>query len=286
LLDVMVTSREPEGIAWLLDEAGSRVDLGTVDVVWYRNAALPVAPSSLSERTVRFAQREAWGQALGTMISADAAWMSKPEAIWRANQKVFQLAAARRAGLAIPRTCVTRSPDEARSFIHSVTGNVIVKPVTYGTVEGTTPELAIYTTRLPPDLRGDDLAAIALAPVILQEEVTKRRDIRVTVIGEEVVAVAIESQSNAETVTDWRRPTGTTLEHHRTDLPLPLSRALRDFVRQLGLEFGAIDLVEKPDGSFVFLEINPNGQWGWLQLATGVDLAGAIARRLVQLSVR
>jgi glutathione synthase/RimK-type ligase-like ATP-grasp enzyme len=36
-------------------------------------------------------------------------------------------------------------------------------------------------------------------------------------------------------------------------------------VKKLGLEFGALDLIVTPDNEYVFVEINPNGQWAWIQ---------------------
>ncbi|HEY1697913.1 MAG TPA: hypothetical protein VGG39_37395 [Polyangiaceae bacterium] len=286
LSDVQLSIREPEGAACFVDEAGERADLRTTRAIWYRSPQLPAASAELSVPNARFAQREAWAHVLGLLMSIDAWWMSNPAAIWRANQKVFQLAAARRAGLRIPRTCITRSPEEAWSFIRSLGAFVIAKPVTYGNVEGTTPEQAIYTTRVPADIRRAEVEEIVLAPVILQEEIAKRRDVRVTVIGRELFAVGIESQAHLETTTDWRRPLAAPLEHVNMDLPADLRAALCEFVHELGLDFGAIDLVETPAGEFYFLEINPNGQWGWLQLRTGLDLAGVIAARLAERSRR
>jgi glutathione synthase/RimK-type ligase-like ATP-grasp enzyme len=282
LASVSLSTFEPEGAAWLVDEAGSRIDLRSIRAIWYRMPALPIAPGGLAPEHARFAQREAWAHVLGTLMSLDVHWISDPGAIWRANQKALQLVEARRIGLRIPRTCITRSPAEARSFIASVQGHVIAKPVTYGNVEQANGEQAIYTTRLPLDVQSVNLESLRYAPVILQEEVPKLRDVRVTVVGDEVFAVGIESQGREETVTDWRRPTTAPLEHVPIDLPPTLREALRGLVRRLGLDFGAIDVVETPRGEFFFLEINPNGQWGWLQLRTGLDIAGSIASRLAE----
>jgi glutathione synthase/RimK-type ligase-like ATP-grasp enzyme len=282
LLDAWLGVTEPAQGASLQDEAGDTFDLSAVRAIWYRNPRPPSTDEAVDAYT-RFAQRESWALALGTLLGLDAYWMSEPSAIWRANQKPYQLARARRAGFLVPRTCITRSQDDAWAFIRSASGSVVAKPVTYGNIEGTEPELAIYTTRLPSDLTRADLEPLGDAPVIFQEEITKRRDVRVTVIGRQVFAVAIESQERAETTTDWRRPVvGSRLRHSPIALPADLTERLRSFVADLGLEFGAIDLVESSSGDFYFLEINPNGQWGWLQVETGIDLADAIAGCLQQ----
>jgi hypothetical protein len=148
LSEVLLSTHEPEGAATLVDEAGERLDLQAARAIWYRSPQLPVTSADLTPPNARFAQREAWAHALGLLMSLDAPWMSNPAAIWRANQKVFQLAEARRRGLRIPRTCITRSPEEAWSFICSVSSPVIAKPVTYGSIEGTTSAPAPTTS--PP----------------------------------------------------------------------------------------------------------------------------------------
>ena len=221
-----MTATEPEGN--VLRGRGRREGrTWSVRAVWYRNPAMPTVAAELSAPHALFAQREAWGLALGALMSLDAKWMSRPAAIWRANQKVFQLTEARRAGLTLPRTLVTRSPEAAWSFISSLRGPAIAKPVTYGSIDGTTPEQAIYTTRLPRALRREDLEPLLLAPAIIQEEIPKRRDVRVTVVGSKVFAWA-SSQRNAETATDWRRPLDAHLEHVPMDLPASLCDALCD----------------------------------------------------------
>ena len=65
-------------------------------------------------------------------------------------------------------------------------------------------------------------------------------------------------------------------------LPVAEVRRCRALVRRLGLRFGAIDMVQTPSGEHVFLEINPNGQWLWIERATGLPIANAIARLLAK----
>jgi glutathione synthase/RimK-type ligase-like ATP-grasp enzyme len=65
-------------------------------------------------------------------------------------------------------------------------------------------------------------------------------------------------------------------------LPADLAERCLELVRAYGLEFAAIDLVRARDGRYVFLEINPNGQWAWLEQVTGLPLRS----RLVDLLER
>ena len=50
---------------------------------------------------------------------------------------------------------------------------------------------------------------------------------------------------------------------------------------ELGLVFGAIDMICTPAGEHVFLEVNPGGEWGMLERDLGLPIADAIARALL-----
>jgi glutathione synthase/RimK-type ligase-like ATP-grasp enzyme len=102
------------------------------------------------------------------------------------------------------------------------------------------------------------------------------------VIGKRVFAVAIDSQSQKEARHDWRRSEVQQLPHSPFTLPVDIESKCVDLVEALGLAFGAIDLVLTPEGEFVFLEINPNGQWAWIQqVCPTMPLREALADLLI-----
>lgn len=49
----------------------------------------------------------------------------------------------------------------------------------------------------------------------------------------------------------------------------------------MGLCYGAIDMVVTPDERYVFIEINPNGQYLWVEQATGLPISDAICDLLI-----
>ena len=52
-------------------------------------------------------------------------------------------------------------------------------------------------------------------------------------------------------------------------------------VERLGLCYGAIDMILTPDGRYVFIEINPNGQYLWIEQETGLPISAAICDLLM-----
>jgi glutathione synthase/RimK-type ligase-like ATP-grasp enzyme len=107
--------------------------------------------------------------------------------------------------------------------------------------------------------------------------VPKRFDVRVTIVGRQVFAAAIDSQSDLSASIDWRLTDNPALPHHAVTLPESLTANLIRLMECLGLTFGAIDLVERPDGEFVFLEVNPSGQWLWLDRMLDLGISEAVA---------
>jgi len=252
-----------------------------VRAVWYRRPVPPVVDSEITDPGVRhFAIDECYEFLRGVWYSLDCYWMSHPDSIRRAEHKLVQLKDARHCEFILPKTIVTNSPSEVTSLNAQCRDGIIAKPLYLGFVKQGDSGAFIYTTRLTAEHLADNLA-ISLAPAIYQERIPKVADIRVTVVGEEVFAVKIVAPHLPDDIPDWRYLEYTELQHIPYSLPHNEQEKCRMLVRRLGLEFGAIDYALTEAGEHVFLEINPNGQWAWLETATGCPISIAIVNRLV-----
>ena len=246
-----------------------------VKSVWYRRNVVPNLPEHLDPGNREFCERETRAFLDGTLAALPTQrWLSSPQAIWRAEQKPYQLAAAARLGFTLPRTILTNDQGAAREFARE--SRLVAKAVSSGYIAGPDGNQAIFTSALDPtDLK--DLDGLALAPVTFQENVQKSSDIRVTVVGDEVFAAEILSQGRESSKVDWRPTDDPYLEHKAHNLPATIGRLCLRLVAHLGLMFGAIDFALKPDGSYVFFEINPNGEWLWLEDQLGLPISDRIA---------
>ena len=126
--------------------------------------------------------------------------------------------------------------------------------------------------------------SIQSAPIIFQRQIYKSVDVRVTVVGKNVFAAAIHSQAREETRVDWRNGSDILLRHTVITLPEAISQQCVALTEKFGLRFAAIDLIKDRDGEYWFLEINPNGQWAWIENLTGLPIAAAIVDELVAIS--
>ena len=244
------------------------VSFDAVKRVWFRRHRLPALPTDTVSAHAEYCLRESqwfvrgllWN--LAEQVPA-ANWMSLPANIQRAESKMLQLHVAETVGLACPETLISNNPDEIRLFYARQEGRVVAKPLRLGFFDYGNVQTAAYTTAVSTaDLASDD--ALAVAPVIYQRHLEKRWDVRVTIVGDSIYAAAIHSQDAVSARVDWRR-SDVELEHEVHVLPDEIATACQRLMKALNLHFGAIDLVLAPNDQYYFLEINPNGQWLWLE---------------------
>ncbi len=232
------------------------------------------------EGSCQFAISEA-EEALRTLYSLpEVKWINSPFAIRKAQSKLPQLAVARQYNLNIPRTLITNNPDHARNFCLENNYNVICKSMITTSVKLGDMSYHTYTHRLSKEEVDLFIENVKYTPTLFQEYIPKKIEIRATVIGEEVFACEIDSQSVAEAVVDWRSVDPFKIPHKPVDILPAVADSLCKLVHHFGLVFGAIDLILTPDGDYVFLENNPNGQWYWIELLTGLPMAKSMAKLL------
>ncbi len=257
-----------------------QVWLSQVKSCWYRRPDTLVIDSKISQveaRKLALEESETFLKNLWVYLS-DRFWIGYPHKLRQAESKIFNLKLASELGFYIPKTLVTNQPEEAKRFFEECQGNLINKVLGRGQVEYFKDYFFVYTHRITAgDL--DHLNEIAYAPCLFQEYIPKRIEIRVTVVGSRVFACEIHSQENQRTVDDWRHYNFDDLKdvkHLVHELPLEIQDKCLRMVNHFGLNFATFDLVLTPDGKYVFLEMNPNGQWLWIEDLTGLPISEAI----------
>lgn len=204
---------------------------------------------------------------------SDARWMNHPDAARRARHKPWQLRLAQRCGLPVPATIVTTFPQAAREFAERYP-DLVVKPVSGAHPQD--PPRAVPTSRVAPDA---DFSAVAFGPTLLQRRVVKRADIRLTVVGETMLAARKPTGADDEVDVRFAPPTSS---WHPTDVPPRVAAAVRDYLRAAELAYGAFDFAEDGDGTWWFLECNQSGQFGFVEVETGQPIARSIAEWLAR----
>lgn len=207
----------------------------------------------------------------------------------RADNKPHQLRLAQRVGLEIPDTIISNDPDAVRAFAARrgpVIMKMLVQPATTGPV--TDEAEVVFTTAMT----AEDLAALdglELCPMIFQAQIENQLDVRVTIAGHRVFAAALDQAARGGGDPDWRHQSYA-LDRAPSWTPHELPSGLADQLRRLldhaGLNYGAVDLIVRPDGRHVFLELNASGSFAFLGAELAAPIAAAIAEVLVDPAAR
>jgi glutathione synthase/RimK-type ligase-like ATP-grasp enzyme len=202
--------------------------------------------------------------------------MNHPDASRRARHKPWQLRLAQRSGLPVPATLITTFPQAAREFADRLP-DLVVKPVSGAHPQE--PPRAVPTSRVAPDA---DFAAVAYGPTLLQRRVAKRADIRLTVVGDEMLAARKETAPDAHPDDVDVRFAPADLPWRPAEVPACAADGVRKYLRDAGLAYGAFDFAEDADGTWWFLECNQSGQFGFVEVETGQPIARTIAEWLAE----
>ncbi len=241
---------------------GGDIAPSAIDAVWMRRWPKPVFPAGFREDDKTASRNEllAYHRGLLELLPTDILWANRFAAGRAADFKLNQLAAAGAVGLALPKTLVTDDAALARTFVASRPGQVIYKP--FFSFHWEQSDKEIHSTVTIP-IRESDLEipeALVWSPGIFQEFVPKAYELRVSVFGRTCVAAKIYDQDPI----DWR-----TRQHDMKVAPycLPegVERKIQALMDKLGIVMGMLDFIVTPDGDYIFLEVNEQGQFLWVE---------------------
>ena len=271
---------------WLInfdDEIG--LDLSLVTSAYFRRPGSPVVSDYLNdESAMRYCKVE-WDAMLSSALnSLGDRWLNSPLAILAAENKPKQMSLALTLGFSLPETLLTNDSEKAIEFVSK--RGAIAKPIREALVKNDDEERVIFTSRVnEAELLDLDSRCLASSPVIFQEEIIKKSDVRVTVVGNKLFAVEIFSQEFDDSKVDWRMGENPNIAHKEIELPVEIHEKCIAITSSLNLIYGAIDLVIDCEDKYWFLEINPNGQWAWIEHRTGLPISKSIVDELERISL-
>jgi glutathione synthase/RimK-type ligase-like ATP-grasp enzyme len=273
----------------VLRAGGRELDLAEVTAVWMRRLPLPGEVSQVQDVDARaYLHREATAFLTAALRRASCPWVpGPPSAVVAAQDKAEQLSVASGLGFAIPPTLISNSPDEFLAFYREHDGRVVSKSFASPLVKREGEALPLFAaTEVVSHRRVGYAKTIQSCPCIFQAYVPKALELRITVVGDRAFACEIHSQKTHHTRHDWRKYDLSHTPHFEHELPAAVRERCLALVRHYGLCYGAIDLVLTPDREYVFLEINPVGQYAWIERLTAMPISEAIADLLVAATAR
>ena len=202
-----------------------------------------------------------------------------------ADSKMLQLALAIRLGMQTPSTCFANYKAPIAQFALNFPDLSLKSICGDGIFVGGEEEYVFYAQKAKSeDVMAQPEEVFSQTVSFVQNYVEKQYELRITVIGDDVVACKIDSQlqEDATGKIDWRQGYEHGLRHEIISVPNNITEFCRVFLKEMKLNFGCFDFIVTPEGEYVFLECNPNGQWLWIELLTGFDLSKIMAKHLAR----
>ncbi|MBD1939414.1 MvdD family ATP-grasp ribosomal peptide maturase [Microcoleus sp. FACHB-68] len=255
-----------------------QLDLREVSAVWYRRLRIGGRiPNTMDAQLRQASIQESRATVQGMIASLKAFHLDPVPHLRRAENKQLQLQVARELGIDTPRTLMTNNPQSVREFAHECEGNLITKMHSYFAIYEEGVEKVVFTNPLTAeDL--ENLDGLCFCPMTFQEHIPKALELRTIVVGKQLFTASIDSQSSEKARHDWRRQGLALIDDWKPyNLPQRLEEKLLQLMSNFGLNYGALDLILTPDGRHIFLEVNPVGEFFWLELCPGLPISHAIA---------
>lgn len=216
--------------------------------------------------------RTQWSSFIRNLIVFSAKWVNHPVDTYRAENKMLQLLTAKHCGLLIPDTIITNSPkglDDNKLYISKSLDTAFFYE------RGN--EMFCYSEVVSgSELKEYDLS---IAPVIIQNFLSEKIDIRVTVVSDKMFPVSITKDNNP-IHGDWRKTKKGELQYSSIKLPKEIETAIFELMTKLNLKFAGVDLA-LTNGKYYFIEANPTGEWAWLTNDTDRQIEKAIISALI-----
>jgi hypothetical protein len=258
-----------------------------VKVIWWRKPQ-DYYPYKMieDEWAIKYSQEESKSlvQSLPGLFPK-AKWINNYYDLRFPSRRINQIPLAKQLDIPIPPTLVTNQYEPIVTFLKQY-GSCIIKPMDYSGFLHDDKQYACYTR--PIDLETIDALrdSIHLAPVFIQQRISKKAEYRVTLIGKKSFVCRIETEhlNDAEVNQDWRVTEPDKLVHTPDTLPEDYIAKLHKMLELLGLNFGAFDIIRGDDDVLYFIELNPNGQWYWIEILTGMPMVKAMVELIEDLA--
>jgi len=242
--------------------------------VWWRQATFLRNTPGRGLTTTEQLERSQWSGAMrGMMLFDHAVWINHPAVTYQAESKPYQLRHAAKLGFDVPSTLVTN--DRLADVPGMIGTRIALKSVDTVLLQDEHHQHFGYTNLMDWESCADE--HFHLVPATCQSIIAPKLDLRVTVVGNRLWCDTITDEHGGIDG-DWRVRPKNELSYQDYDLPADVAERCLSFVRDLGLRYGAIDLALSGD-RYWFIEINPTGEWGWLD-RDGRGISAAIAEEL------
>lgn len=252
----------------IITDGEQKLDLSEVSSVWYRRMRYGQKIPHSMDRQLRDASiQECRATVRGMIASLPGFHLDKMFNVERANNKQLQLQIAQKIGLLTPKTLTSNNPEAVRQFAQECQQGIVTKMLSsFAIYDDQGRENVVFTTPVT-DADLENMEGLSFCPMTFQENIPKALELRTTIIGHRVFTAAVDSQILEGSAYDWRKEGRALAQNWQPyNLPEDIEKKLLKLTAEFGLNYGAIDIIVTPNGQHVFLEINPVGEFFWMEI--------------------
>jgi glutathione synthase/RimK-type ligase-like ATP-grasp enzyme len=262
---------------WDIAQNNKKINLSSIKCIWNRRTFVELLLDEEYNQTVDFKLwKNEWNKTLLGIYSSlrHIKWLNPWRKSYEAENKYLQMELALKNKLDIPQTIVTNSKAAVLSFAEAHT-NVALKLMHQDFYKQENVYKGLYVNKL----KIEDFKKFSETkenPIVLQEYIDKDFEVRYTVVGQRHFVCKIESQKSKQTKIDWRRYDIPNTPHSIITPPKKIKFRVNALMKDLGIEYGALDFIVNKSNNWVFLEVNSMGQFLWIEDLTGLQISNEI----------
>ncbi|MFZ3578052.1 MvdC/MvdD family ATP grasp protein [Virgibacillus sp. DJP39] len=206
----------------------------------------------------------------GIAENAGKVVLTRPSILKKADNKIVQLHVAKEVGFTVPPSLLTNSNRSAREFVATQESS-IVKPISVGRINTSQTVNFIQTNKVKDT---GNVEGLEFSPAYFQTYVEKDYEVRLTIVHGKCFGVKVESSNNV----DWRKKDAK-VHYSKIKVPEDIEKKCYEMMDKLDIHFAAFDFIVN-NQKYVFLELNANGQWQWLEEKLNLGISDKIVKYL------
>ena len=225
----------------------------------------------------QFYIEQQWYQLFNCLqTSLTCLWINNPSKTFSAENRLYQLLVAQKTGFRIPDTSITNISSAGIKFCNERPRKIIAKVLHHHEIIHKE-----YSYRFPTSMVSADslsnASGLKYAPLILQDRIASREEIRITVVKNKVFPIRITITKNKGKYSDLHKIEERFLNFEHFTIEKNLEKMCIKLNKQMGLLLSSIDLMVDKKGELYFLEINPIGDWNWLEKHVDLPITDSVS---------
>ncbi len=270
-----------EGLIYTISNGEKVIELTPSWNIWNRRIMVPDRNKGMPKDLQDLVTDECEKTWDGLLMAHKGKVVNRPQNHFYASSKLDQIKFAIENGVYVPDTIVTNNPSNLEDFYEKHGGNICFKLQKGAVIRTTEGNKVIYTNKVGSE-QMKNASLVSSHPSLFQEYIDKEFEIRIVATDKTVTGIAIHSQDSEVSKIDYRKYDFENVRYEHIEIPEHVANFCSSMLTHYGLHFGAFDFIYSKEGRHCFLELNPNGQWLWLEEQSGYNLTREVSENLIE----